>query len=118
MKPNWMSIAMAGGLVLGCLASQATPARAQGFAFGYTGPGVSVGVTTGGNGYYGGGYYGGGYYGGYPVVAPGPIVVGPPAPVLVRPPVIVPGPWVGPRAYVVRRPYGWYAPYPRYYRRW
>ena len=41
------------------------PARAQGFSFGYAGPGVSVGVNTGGFG------YGGAIYGGYPVVAPG-----------------------------------------------
>jgi hypothetical protein len=113
MKPNWKSLALAVGLASGCLAMGAAPARAQGFSLGYAGPGVSVGVTTGGYG-----YYPGGYYGGYPVVAPGPIVVGPAAPVLVRPPVIVPGPWIGPRAYVVRRPYGWYGPRPRYIRRW
>ena len=113
MMTNWKSLALAGGLASGCLAMDAAPARGQGFSLGYSSPGVSVGVTTGGNGYYPGGYYGGGY----PVAAPGPLVVGPAARVLVRPQVILPGPWIGPRAYVVRRPYGWYGPRPRYYRR-
>jgi hypothetical protein len=117
MKSTWKILALTCGLTAGCLAAGATPARAQGLSFGYAGPGVSVGVTAGAPGYYGG-YYGPGYYPGYRVVTPGPVVVGPAAPILVRPPVVLPGPWVRPGGYVVRRPYGWYGPYPRYYRRW
>jgi hypothetical protein len=118
MKPDLKCLVLAGGLAIGGLAMAAAPARAQVLSFGYSGPGVSVGVATGGNVYYGGGYYGGGYYRGYPVAPAAPLVVSPVAPVIVRPPLVVPGPWIGPRAYVVRRPYGWYGPYPRYYRRW
>jgi len=122
MKTNWKSLVLAGIGAIGCLTIGASPVRAQAFSFGYSGPGVSVGGSIGGNGYYGGGYYspgyyGGGYYGGYPVVARGPLVVGSAGPVLVRRPVIAPGPWIAPRPYVLRRPYGGYAPYPRHYRR-
>jgi hypothetical protein len=113
MKPNWKSLAIACGLAAGCAGAGASPARAQGFSFGYNGPGVSFGLTTPGYG-----YFGGGYYSGYPIVTPGPLVVSPVAPVVVRPPLVVPGLWIGPRAYVVRRPFGWYGPYPRYFRRW
>lgn len=128
MKTNLKSLALAGITAIGCLAVGAAPARAQGFSFGYSGPGGSVGVGIGGYGnygggyynpgYYGPGYYGPGYYGGYPVGAPGPLVVGPVAPVVVRRPVILPGPLIGPGPYVVRRPFYGYGPYPRYYRRW
>jgi len=118
MKRNWTSLAAMGAMASACLALGAAPAHAQGFSFGYAGPGVSVGITTGGPGYYGVPYYGGGYYSAYPVVPTRSIVVSPVAPVLVRPRVIVPGPWIGPPGYVVRRPYGWYGPYPRYYRWW
>jgi hypothetical protein len=72
MKTNGKSLVLAGGLAVMALAWGASPARAQGFSFGYAGPGVSVGVNTGGLG-----YYGGGYYGGYPAVAPVPVVPGP-----------------------------------------
>jgi hypothetical protein len=125
VKTKWKSLSLAVFGGIGCLALAAEPARAQGFSFGYSGPGLSVGVATGGpgyygggyygGGYYGGGYYGGGYYGGYPLVRPGPLVAGPVGPVLLGRPVIAPGPWVGPRPYVVGRPYGGYGPYRRRY---
>jgi hypothetical protein len=117
MKTNWKSLALFSGLTTACLGAVSSPARAQGFSFGYAGPGVSVGVTTPGYGYPGGVVVGGGY----PVVAPGPVVVAPyPAPYLVRRPVIVPGPIVGPRpiygprVFYGPRGYGRYRPY-RYY---
>jgi hypothetical protein len=116
MNTNWKSLSLAAVGAIGLFSFAAAPAHAQGFSFGYSGPGVSVGVNTGVPAYYGGGLYGGGYYGGYPVVAPRPLVAGPVVgPVIVRRPAIVPGPWIGPRAYVVGRPYGRYGPGRRYY---
>jgi hypothetical protein len=120
MKTNWKSLALLGGVAMGCFAAGASPAQAQGFSFGYSGPGVSVGVTTGG-GYYGGGVYGGGY----PVVTPGPVVVAPYPQVVVAPypqvvvqrPVFVGRPFYGPRPIYGPRVYGGYRPYPHYYRR-
>ncbi len=85
----------------------AAPASAQGFSFGFSTPGVSVGVGGGPYGVYGGGY---------PIVARPPLIVQPVPTVIVRPapPVFVRRPIVvgprysyGPR--VVRRTYG-----PRY----
>jgi hypothetical protein len=112
------SIAFAGTVAIACMVFGSSPARAQGFSFGYAGPGGSVGVTTGNYGYYGGGYYGGGYYGGgYPVLAPGAFVAGPVAPAYVRPPLILGAPLGVPRPYGVARPYARYRPYPGYYRR-
>jgi hypothetical protein len=118
MKANWKSWVLAGGLAVMSLAWGANPARAQGFSFGYAGPGVSVGVNTGGFGY-GGAIYGGGY----PVVAPGPVVVAPYAPVVVgRPVVYGGGPFFGPRPFYGPRVYGGgyyrggYRGYPRYWR--
>jgi hypothetical protein len=100
MKTNGKSLVLAGGLAVMALAWGASPARAQGFSFGYAGPGVSVGVNTGGLG-----YYGGGYYGGYPAVAPVPVVPGP----------VVVAPYAG---VVVQRPIyggvGIYGPRPYY----
>ena len=69
MKTNWKSLALLGGLAMGCFAAGTSPRHPR-LSFGYSGPGVSVGVNTGG-GFYGGGFYGGGY----PVVTPGPVVV-------------------------------------------
>jgi hypothetical protein len=94
MKTFWRSLAFAGILTAGGLGLGVSPARAQGFTFGYSGPGLSLGVASGG-----------GYYGGYPVVTPAPVVVTPP-------PVVVPPP------YVVARPYypGYYGGYPGGYR--
>lgn len=116
MKRNRKSLALACGLAMIVLAWSSGPARAQGFSFGYAGPGVSVGVNTGGFA------YGGAVYGGYPVVAPAPVVVAPYPPVVVTRPVVVgrplvygPRPFYGPRVYGGGyRPYG----YPYYYRRW
>ncbi len=103
------------GLALG-----ASPARAQGFSFGYSGPGVSVGVNTGGYGYGGGVYAGAPVVVPGPVVAPAPVVVGPYAPVVVTRPVVVGRPFVyGPRPFYGPRYYGGpYRPGPYYYRRW
>ncbi len=114
MKASRKSLALAGGLAVMSLAWGASPAHAQGFSFGYAGPGVSVGVNTGGFG------YGGAVYGGYPVVAPGPVVVAPYAPVVVRPPVYVGAPLYGPRAFVGPRYYGggYYGGYRGYPRHW
>jgi hypothetical protein len=118
MKTSWKSLALASIGVIGCLSAGASPARAQGFTFGYNGPGVSVGVNTGGYGFVPGGYapggYYGGYYGGYPAVTPSSVLIAPLPRVVVRPPVYGPGPWVGPGPYVVRRPYGRY----HHYYRW
>ena len=47
MKTNWKSLAFAGLVAVGCLALGAAPARAQAVSLGYSGPGVSVGVTAG-----------------------------------------------------------------------
>ena len=117
MKPTWKTLAAAGIVAMACMAFYVPTANAQGFSFGYAGPGVSVGVTAGNYGYFGGGgYYGGGYYGGYPLLAPGAFVAGPVAPVYVRPPVYRGGPVVIPRRYVAG-PYAGYRPYPGYYRR-
>ena len=112
MKTNVKSLTLACGLAAMAFFWGVQPARAQGFSFGYAGPGVSVGVNTGGFGY-GGPVYGG--YG-YPVVTPGPVVVAPIAPVIVQRPVIVGRPFFGPRPFYGPRAYG-YGPYPRYYRR-
>jgi hypothetical protein len=110
----------AGVLTIGCLGFSSSEASAQGFSFGYARPRVSVGLGTGGVGYYGSGYYGGGLYGnglygGYPVVAPSGVVVAPS-------PVFVPRPLFVPRTYVVPGPYYGgsygYRPYRRFYRRW
>jgi len=120
MKTNGKSLALAGGLAVMALAWGATPARAQGFSFGLAVPGVSVGVNTGGLGYYGGGYYGGGYYGGYPAVVPGPVVA-PYAGVVVQRPVYGGG-FYGPRPYYGPGYYGGgyygggYRHYGRYWR--
>ena len=117
MNTNGKSLALAGAVAIACILLGAPSSRAQGFSFGYAGPGGSVGVTTGNYGYYGGGYYGGGYYGGgYPVLAPGAFVAGPVAPAYVRPPVILGGPLVVPRPYIAARPYVRYG-YPGYYSR-
>jgi len=88
MKTIGKSLAFAGLLAIGFLGFGAVPARAQGFSLGYSSPGFSVGVNTGGYG-----YYGGGVYPGYPIVAPAPIVVAP------RVPYVVPGPIYGPRPF-------------------
>src|SRR5262245_49443403 len=110
MKTSLKALTIAGACMVVALTIGASPARAQTF-LGYSGPGLSFSVGTGGDG-----YYGGGYYGGYPAVAPGYVIAPPVAAVVVRPPVYVPGPVIGPRPFVVRRPYGWYRPYP--YRYW
>jgi hypothetical protein len=118
MKPAFKTLATAGTVAIACMVFGSSSAHAQGFSFGYSGPGGFFGVNTGNYGYFGGGgYYGGGYYGGYPVLAPRAFVTGPVAPVYVRPPVFLGGPAVFPRSYVVGRPYGWYRPFPGYYRR-
>jgi hypothetical protein len=116
MKTNWKSLALLGGLTCLFLGASTESARAQGFSFGYAGPGVSVGVTTPGYGYYGGPVVGGGY----PILSPGPVVVAPYRPYVVPRPVLVPGPIVGPRpiygprVFYGPRVYGRYRPY-RYY---
>ncbi len=112
MKTSLKALTIAGVWTVGCLTIGVSPARAQAFSLGYSSPGLSVSVGTGGYG-----YYGGGYYGGYPAVAPGYRVVAPVAPVLVSPPLLVPGPLIAPSALAVRRPYGWYRPFPHYRRR-
>jgi hypothetical protein len=117
MTTSWKLLVLAGIGAIGFLSVGARSAQAQGFSFGYTGPGVSVGVNTGGYGFVPGGYLPGGYYGGfypgYPPVVPGGVVVAPAPRVIVRPPIYGPGPWIGPRPYVGRP---WYGPYRRYYR--
>ena len=116
MKTTWKTFAIAATVAIACMAFNSSLVRAQGFSFGYSGPGVSVGVNTGNYGYFGGGgYYGGGYYGGYQVLAPGAFVAGPVVPAYVRPPVYVGGPILAPRPYVVARPFGGYRAYPGYY---
>ena len=50
MKTLWRSIFLTGILTVGGLGLGATPARAQGYGFGVTAPGFSLGV--GGGGYY------------------------------------------------------------------
>lgn len=112
MKTIGKSLAFTGLLAVGLLTVGASPARAQAFGFGYSSPGFSIGVNTGGYG-----YYGGGVYPGYPVIAPAPVVVAP------RVPYVVPGPIYGPRPFyrppVVYGPRvygGGYRPY-RYYGR-
>jgi hypothetical protein len=96
MKTIPKSLVWAGGLAAITLAWGANPAQAQAMSFGYAGPGVSVGVNTGGFG------VGGPVYGGYPLVAPGPVVV---SPVIVPRPMVVGGGFYR----------GGYRPY---YRRW
>jgi hypothetical protein len=122
MKTSLKSLMIAAVCTIACLTIPASPACAQAFSFGYSGPGVSVGVATG-YPYLGGGFYPGGY-------APGPagyVTVAPVAPVVVRPRVLVPGPVIagplvagpviGARPVVVRRGYGRYRGGP-YYRAW
>jgi hypothetical protein len=116
MKTSWKSLVLVGIGMIACWSIGATPARAQGFSFGYSGPGVSVGVGTAGYGYVPGGYapggYYGGYYGGYPPITPGSVVIAPVPRVVYRPPVYYgPGPWLGPRPFVGYRPYGRYHHY-------
>jgi hypothetical protein len=113
MNTTGKSLAIAGVTSIACMMFGASPAHAQAYSFGYSGPGVSVGVTSN-YGYFGGTGY---YTGGYPILAPGAFVAGPVAPAYVRPPVILGGPLVVPRPYVVARPYARYRPYPGYYRR-
>jgi hypothetical protein len=93
MKTN-RSLALAAGLAVVALAWGSAPAQAQGFSFGLAVPGVSVGVNTGGPG-----YYGGGYYGGYAAVVPAPVVVAPYAGVVVPRPVYGGVGYYGPRPY-------------------
>jgi hypothetical protein len=114
MKTTWKSLAFVGVGSVACLMLGSSPAHAQAFSYGYSGPGVSVGVTAGNPGYFGGTGY---YTGGYPVLAPSAFIAGPVAPGYYRPPVVVGGPLIAPRAYVVGRPYARYRPYPGYYRR-
>jgi hypothetical protein len=115
MQRNLRTLVMVSVLAGACLAFGATSARAQGFSFGVSVPGFSLGV---GNGYgYGYGYYPGAYYPGYPVVSPGPVVVGGVGPVLVPRRVVVPRAVYVPPPVLVPRRYGWYRPY-RYYRGW
>lgn len=112
MNTNVRSLALACGLAVTAILWGAEPARAQAFSFGYAGPGVSVGVNTGGYA------YGGGVYGGYPVVAPAPMVVAPYPPVVLPRPMIVGRPFWGPRPFSGPRFYGGgYRPGPYYYRR-
>jgi hypothetical protein len=117
MKTNWKSLSLALVGAIAWFALAAAPARAQGFTFGYAGPGVSIRVN-GYPPYYGGGFYPGGYYGGYyagyPPLVPGPLGGGP---VFMQPQRIVPAPWIAPGPYFVGRPYGWYGPYRRFYLR-
>ena len=117
MKALSRSLILSGVAAVGIFGLGAVPARAQGFGFGYSSPGVSFGLGTGG---YSGAYYGGygsyGGYGAYPYVAP-PIVV--PGPVVVPRTVVVPGPIVVPRGgyYYGPRYYGGaYRGFPRRYR--
>jgi hypothetical protein len=114
MKTTRKSLAFAGVGAIACMMLGAPRAHAQAFSFGYSGPGVSVGVQTGNPGYFGGAGY---YTGGYPILAPSAFIAGPVAPAFVRPPVLLGGPVVLPRPYVVARPYARYRPYPGYYRR-
>jgi hypothetical protein len=118
MKSNGKSLVLAGILAVGCLGLGSTPARAQGFSFGLSTPGLSVGV---GQGPYG---YSGGVFAGYPAVVGGPVVAGPvvAAPVV---PYVVRRPFYGPRVYAPPIVYGPRAypaavrPGPYYYgRRW
>lgn len=79
------------------LAWAAPEARAQGFSFGLSVPGVSIGV---GQTLYGG------YGWGYPVVAQPPVIVRPAPAVIVQRPMIVQTPVVvGPRYYYGPRPW-------------
>jgi hypothetical protein len=112
MKTTWKSLALVCITAIACMMLGSSPARAQTFSFGYSGPGVSVGVNTGSYGYFGGPGY---YTGGYPILAPNAFVAGPVAPIYVRPPVVLGGPIIAPRPYVVARPYARYRPYPGYY---
>ena len=47
MNTTRKSLAFAGTVAIACMVLCASTARAQGFSFGYSGPGGSVGVTTG-----------------------------------------------------------------------
>lgn len=119
MKTNLRPLALASELAVVFLAFGTSPGHAQGFSFGYAGPGVSVGVNTGGFGIGGGVYAGAPVIGPAPVLAPGVVVA--PAPVVVARPVVVGRPWAyGPRPFYGPRFYG--APYRPYgypvYRRW
>jgi hypothetical protein len=104
MKTMIRTLAVAGVVAVGGLTVGTAPARAQVVGFGYTGPGVSVGVQTGGP------YYYGGYYQRYAYMPP--VVVGPP-PVVVARPLIVARPVFAPRPVYYR---GYYGPRRRY--RW
>src|SRR4051812_11486091 len=87
MKIFCRSLACAAILTTVGLGPGASSASAQGFTFGLSSPGLSVGVASG-----------------YPAVAPPPVVVTPPPVVVTPPPVVVTPP------YVVGRPF-----YPGYY---
>jgi hypothetical protein len=107
---RWMIVAVV--MVIGGFVPGGSPARAQGFGFGYVSPGFSMGIGPVGPAYYGPGYLGpgfvgGGYYGGYPLVAPAPILV--PRPMYVAPPMF------GPRPYYYGGFRGGYRYYPRAY---
>ncbi len=88
------SMMLAGAMAVGLLGFGAVPARAQAVGFGYAGPGVSFGFSTGGYTAFG---YPGPVVGAYAPVVGAPVIVG--APVVVPRPVIVPGPVVVPRVY-------------------
>jgi hypothetical protein len=111
MKANGKSLALAGLLALGLLSFGASPVRAQAWGFGYSSPGLSVGVGTGGFG-----YYGGGVYPGYPILTPAPVVVAPRIPYVVPAPLYGPRPFYGPPVVYGPRVYGGYRPV-RYYGR-
>ncbi len=115
MNLNWKSFALAAMVVVGCVGLGASPARAQGYSFGFSTPGFSLGVSQGPYG-----YYGGGYYPGYPVVRPGPVVVAPAVPYVVPRPIYGPRPLYGPPVVYGPRVYGGgFRGAPFYYgRRW
>ena len=52
MKTTGKSLAFAGIGAIACMMFSSSPAHAQAFSFGYSGPGVSVGVKTGNYGYF------------------------------------------------------------------
>src|SRR5262249_9476046 len=71
MNTTWRSLEYAAVAAIACMTLSSSPAHAQAFSFGYSGPGVSVGVNTGNYGYFGGAGY---YTGGYPLLAPSAFV--------------------------------------------
>ena len=96
MKTHWQTMILASALVIGGISLGATSARAQAVGFGYTSPGFSIGVGTGGVG----------YYGAYPYAAP--VMVAPAAPVVVAPgPAVIPAPVMVGRPYYYPRNYGY-----------